>query len=409
MDDERQLSQLKNKLERIQADGRVTDNNKFFLVKFKDRCMAESMSPRRIVKYMNYMALHSVTLGKDFDQATKEDIQRVIADIESREWSLWTKYDNKVMLKTFYKWLEGDGETFPKKISWLKPKIKNNKLIDSHDLLTDGDVRLILDACTKIRDKAFVSVLYESGCRISELLNMKVKDATQDDFGYVIHVSGKTGPRRIRLIESTPYLSNWIANHPKDRDSPLWGSVGTVNNGKQLSHGSVLKLLKGLAAKTGIKKPVNPHAWRKANSTKLAAEGMTEFELKRRQGWVPNSKVVEVYVRLSGKNDDDAYFRTKGICLACKKNKAIRNNLCEECIGKPNERKSPLQPRACPRCSHQCEPTAKICSQCGFPLSEKAAEELLERRKKADDILNLATKYPEFMKMLEEIIRKERI
>jgi hypothetical protein len=238
---------------------------------------------------------------------------------------------------------------------------------------------------------------------------MRVKDAVQDDYGYVIHVSGKTGPRRIRLIESTPYLSNWIANHPIDRDSPLWVSVGTLNNGKQVCYNTVRKLLIELAEKAAIKKPVNPHAWRKASSTKLAAEGMTEFELKRRQGWVPNSRVVEVYIRLSGKNDDDAYFRTKGICLGCKRNKAVRNNLCEDCIGKPNARKNVLEPKVCPRCAYRCEPTAKVCSQCGFPLSDKAAEELLERRKKADEIMNVATEYPELMAVLEKIIRERRI
>ncbi len=404
------LDFLRSNLEKMRSDGRLTPGNKAFLERFKDRCLAESMSPNRIGKYLHYLALHAVILGKDFDTATKEDLQRVVAEIETKNWTEWTKYDNKTMLKAFYKWLEGDGETYPKKISWLRPKIKNNKLIESHDLLTDEEVKAMLGACTHIRDKAFVSVLYESGCRISEIRNMKVKDAIQDDYGFVIHVSGKTGPRRIRLIDSTPYLANWIANHPKDRDSFLWVSIGTRNNGNLLCYNAVRKQLKELAAKVGIKKPMNPHAWRKANSTKLAAQGMTEFELKRRQGWVPSSRVAEVYVRLSGKNDDDAYFRTKGICLNCKKNKSIRNNLCEECMASsPNGKQMPLEPKSCPRCACRCEPTARICSQCGFPLSDKVAEELLERRKKADDILNLATKYPDFMRMLEEIIRKERV
>lgn len=403
------LSQLQNKLKEIQSDGRLTVNNKLFLEKFKDRCLADSMSLRRIAKYIYYLSLHAATLGKDFDKATKEELQRVVADIEGRNWAEWTKYDNKMMLKTFYKWLEGDGETYPKKISWLKPRIKNNKLIESHDLLTDEEVKAMLQACTHIRDKAFVSALYESGCRISEILNMKVKDAIQDDYGFVIHVSGKTGPRRIRLIDSTPYLANWIANHPKDRDSSMWVSVGTMNHGKQLCYNTIRKILRELAEKTGVKKPINPHAWRKANSTKLAAQGMTEFELKRRQGWVPSSRVAEVYVRLSGKNDDDAYFRTKGICLNCKKNKAVRNNLCEECMASPNGKETVLEPRPCPRCANKCEATAKICSKCGFPLSEKVAEELLERRKKADKIMNIATEYPELMAVLEKIIKERRI
>lgn len=405
------LKQLQKKMEKVRSDDRLTVNNRLFLERFKDRCLADSMSPMRIAKYLYYLSLQGAVLGKDFDTATKEDLQRVVADIESRNWAEWTKYDNKTMLKAFYKWLEGDGETYPKKVSWLRARIKNNKLMESHDLLTDEEVRTMLEACTHIRDKAFVSVLYESGCRISELLNMKVKDAVQDDYGFVIHVSGKTGPRRIRLIDSIPYLSNWVANHPKDRESPLWVSIGSKNNGERLCYNTVRDLLHKLAEKAGIRKPINPHAWRKSNSTKLVAQGMTEFELKRRQGWVASSRVAEVYVRLSGKNDDDAYFRTKGICLSCKKNKAVRNNLCEECMASPdgNGRQSAIEPRPCPRCAHRCEATAKICSQCGFPLSEKVAEELLEKRRKADAIMNVATEHPELMAVLEKIIRERKL
>lgn len=402
-------NQISNKINKIKADDGITPKNKLLLEKFRDYCLANSLSVRRILKYLHYLSVHAKILGKDFDSATKEDIQLLVAEIEKKEWAEWTKYDNKMMIKTFYKWLEGDGEAFPKKVAWLKAKVKSNRLIESHELLTDEDVKSIIEQCRHIRDKAFVSVLYESGCRISELLNMKVKDAVQDDYGYVIHVSGKTGPRRVRLIDSTPYLSNWIANHPNGRDSPLWVSVGTLNNGRQLKYGSVLKLLKELASKAGVKKPVNPHAWRKACSTKLAAQGMTELELKRRQGWVPSSRVVEIYIRLSGKNDDDAYFRTKGICLSCKKNKAVRNNLCEECALSPNLKQNHLEPKLCPRCRNKCEPTARICSHCGFPLSEKQANELLERRIMADKIMDAATKYPELMAVLERIIREERL
>lgn len=402
--------QLENKLGRIRADAGITDKNKLFLQKFRDRCLAESMSPRRILKYMNYMAQHAFVLGEDFDLATKEDIQRLIAEIERKNWAEWTKYDNKMMIKTFYKWLEGEEEVYPKKVSWIKPKIKRNKLIEPHELLTDEDVKAMIQTASSIRDKAFVSVLYESGCRISELLNMKVKDAVQDDFGYVIHVAGKTGPRRIRLIDSVPFLATWTANHPKnDREAPLWVCVGTRHNGMQLGYNTISHILKALARDVGIQKPVNPHAWRKASSTKLASKGMGEFELKRRQGWVPSSRVAEVYVRLSGKDDDDAYFRTMGICLSCKKNKAVRNNLCEECIGKPNLKINILEPKPCPRCGHKCEPTARMCSQCGFPLNDKVAEELLERRKKVDQIMNVMTQYPEVMSLFEKIMKERNL
>ncbi len=402
------LQSIDKKIECIKSNSKITEGNKQILERFTNACLGESMSPRRVVKYLNYLSQQAEILGLDFDKAQKEDLQRLVAEIEKKSWAEWTKYDNKVMLKKFYKWLEGDGEEMPKKIRWLQARIKNHKLISPHDLLTDEEVSKMIAVCTNIRDKAFVSVLYESGCRISELLSMKVKDVVEDDYGLVIHVTGKTGPRRIRLIDSVPYLSNWTANHPKDRESPLWVSIGTLNNGKQLSYNSIRSNLIELAKKAGISKPINPHAWRKANSTKLASV-MTEFELKERQGWTQSSKVAGIYVRLSGKNVDDAYFRAKGICVECKKARSVSNNLCEDCKGKPNGKTNVLEPKICPRCTHKCEPTGRICSQCGFPLSEKIAIELFERRKKADSIMDVAVKYPEMMKLLEEIIRKESL
>ncbi|MEM7816139.1 MAG: hypothetical protein QXN71_03405, partial [Candidatus Aenigmatarchaeota archaeon] len=122
-------NQISNKINKIKADDGITPKNKLLLEKFRDYCLANSLSVRRILKYLHYLSVHAKILGKDFDSATKEDIQLLVAEIEKKEWAEWTKYDNKMMIKTFYKWLEGDGEAFPKKVAWLKAKVKSNRLI----------------------------------------------------------------------------------------------------------------------------------------------------------------------------------------------------------------------------------------------------------------------------------------
>jgi len=64
----------------------------------------------------------------------------------------------------------------------------------------------MVEICENARDKALVSGLYESGVRISEWLGVKIKDIIFDDYGAKIKVTGKTGTRQIRLIDSVPYL-----------------------------------------------------------------------------------------------------------------------------------------------------------------------------------------------------------
>ena len=56
------------------------------------------------------------------------------------------------------------------------------------------------------RDKALISVLYKNGCRIGEILTLKVRNVEVDANGVVLIVNGETGQRKVRLIHSVPRL-----------------------------------------------------------------------------------------------------------------------------------------------------------------------------------------------------------
>ena len=64
------------------------------------------------------------------------------------------------------------------------------------ELRLSGGNKLV-DAAEHIRDKSFIQTLYESGCRIGELLALQIKHVKIDDFGAVLLVNGKTGQRRV--------------------------------------------------------------------------------------------------------------------------------------------------------------------------------------------------------------------
>ncbi len=60
---------------------------------------------------------------------------------------------------------------------------------------------------------------YDTAARPHELLNLKIKDIkfkiSSDNIQYAeITVDGKTGPRTLPLIDSIPYIKEWILNHP---------------------------------------------------------------------------------------------------------------------------------------------------------------------------------------------------
>jgi integrase len=71
------------------------------------------------------------------------------------------------------KWIYNDEP--PKFILKLKTEMKNlNKLLPQ-DILTEQEALKLISSARSIRNKALISILYESGCRIGEILTLKMK------------------------------------------------------------------------------------------------------------------------------------------------------------------------------------------------------------------------------------------
>jgi len=118
------------------------------------------------------------------------------------------------------------------------------------------DVKKLIEAAQHPRDKAFVSVLYESGARIGEIATLRIKHAEFDNNGAKLMVTGKTGMRRVRIIGSVSYLTNWVDHHPNknDPESPLWLSIGSNNHNQKITYRALSKRLKEIGEKAYIKK-----------------------------------------------------------------------------------------------------------------------------------------------------------
>lgn len=160
--------------------------------------------------------------------------------------------DLKIILRKFLRFLGKDSLVS----SWRIKSISNNAKLPE-EILTEEEIKKIAEAAYFKRDKAFVLALYESGARIGEFLPLKLKQVSFDEYGAILHVRGKTGSRRIRLIASAPALQEWIEEHPskEDPEAYLWCKVPTPNNPKwkneALSYNYICRVIRGLQRKLG--------------------------------------------------------------------------------------------------------------------------------------------------------------
>ncbi len=257
----------------------------------------------------------------------------------------------KARIRTFYRWLN-NGE-YPDFIKPIKVKVESIT-VRPDQILTEEEIKKLIETADNIRDKAIVSVLYESGCRIGEFLNMRIRDFRFDDFGAMITVDGKTGKRNVRLVNSIPYLKEWLRYHPnKKDDSWVWVSkYGKIVS--RLEYLGVYVTLKELAKKSGIVKNVRPHILRHSRITHVALK-MPESSLRIMYGWVAGSEMTKTYINMSGKDVDEL----------------VLSRLYNINTDKIEEKVNLLVPKVCYNCGERNPTDYEYCIKCKWPLDAK--------------------------------------
>lgn len=158
-----------NSLERrIEGLAKMPQEIEMALRWFLRRLQAQGLSGHRQFWYLTQLVPIAEQMGACFLRPSMEDVERVVANIENSDLSEWTKQNKRVALKRFYKWLLGEDEEYPPVVRWIKTSVKNHKRKLPKELLTQEDVQGLVRFSLNPRDRALISVLWDSGARIGE-------------------------------------------------------------------------------------------------------------------------------------------------------------------------------------------------------------------------------------------------
>lgn len=326
---------------------RADDSKKRFYRKYMNSLRIRGVSPHTLKWHMEHLKKLHDLWPCDFDSLTEDDIEDILIKIDERkDLQRASKQNLQTGLKAILKFAGREDLANSYKIQ----KDKSRKLPE--DLLTREEIGKLIDACNNLRDKALISLLYESGGRRGELIGMKIKHLEPHEKGMYVHLpEGKTGARKILVVYSSMYLHQWLNVHPLkgNRDAPLWCTLN--NHPEVVSTSAFTKILKNVATRAGIQKRVNPHSFRHAQATELAKD-FTEQQLKRYLGWTQSSTMAAIYVHLSGRDIDDAILKKNGIEV--------------------EDRDTRLKPEECSRCHNIIPNGVNFCGFCGLPLTAEA-------------------------------------
>ncbi len=344
----------------------IPENVKKAITDFVDGdLILENIGERRRMNYYQRLRVTARWIPDNFLNPNKDDIKKVLIKLNGG-YSEWTRDTYIKMLRKFYRKIlpKRKFETLFEDVRIKQPRQK----IQQSDLITVEEFRVMIDSCNNARDRAIISTLYDSGCRIGELLLMKIMSVRFDNYGAVLVVpfEGKTGTRQVRIIgDSVPYLRAWLDNHPNRNDinAPLFCNISEHIRGRAMTYDDVRKALRSALKRSGITKRIYPHLFRHTRASILASR-VAEAPLESQMGWVPGTKQMATYVHLSGKQTDEAILKAYGV------------DVQENGITEP-------KPVKCPRCGELNASDGNYCRKCWLPLTIEAT---LELRKKENHI-----------------------
>lgn len=255
----------------VVSENRTKALQMFFVTKKVEGC-----SDKTIHYYSYVLRRFFSDITCELERVTTDQIRYYIAIRSQRDNLSKVTLDNELrVLKSFFGWCT--AEEYIRKNPTLNIKaIKQDKRIKK--AFSEVELELIRKAAESKRDKAIVETLYSTGCRVSELCGMNLKDINGDE----IIVFGKGGKERVCYLNAKARLA--LNDYVKSRtDSNAALFVSEDKPYTRLKTGSIGLLIRKIGKAAGVEN-CHPHRFRRTAATVALNRGMPIDQVQQMLG-----------------------------------------------------------------------------------------------------------------------------
>ncbi|WP_099204206.1 tyrosine-type recombinase/integrase [Scatolibacter rhodanostii] len=250
---------------------------------------------RDVVSYLSYLdCLQFSPIAAD-----KKTVENFMGFLHNKGRSLTTISRNLASIRCFYKSLIFSGDMDYNPAKGIKLEKAEKKL---PQVLTGEEIELLLaqpditepKGC---RDKAMLELLYATGIRASELINLNLSDFNMRSG--VLYCKGAKGIRALPVYPAAIVsVSDYIYRMRSLIAGPESGDALFVNlNGGRLTRQGFWKIIKGYAENVGITKEITPHTLRHSFALHLLENGASVKDIQTMMGHADISS-TQIYVQL---------------------------------------------------------------------------------------------------------------
>ena len=285
------------------SEGAATDvaNVDVLAQSFARHLRAGNRSPKTVKTYMESVRLFDRFLTergmpRNVTSVRRDHVESYIEDVLAR-FKPATAIVRFKGCQAFFKWALEEGEVVESPMERMKPpKVP----LDPPAVLTQQEVRNLLKVCdgndfVSRRDVAIISLFFDTGLRLSELVNLKVistevEGSDVDLDRQLVYVIGKGDRARVVGIgaRTVKALDRYLRVRAQHRDSArpdLW-----LGHAGRMTQSGIQQMLRRRAAEAGIEH-LNPHQFRHTFAHNYLKSGGAETNLMSLTGWQSRSMI----------------------------------------------------------------------------------------------------------------------
>ena len=250
-------------------------------------------------RFLNYLQKKGI---EDVLRVTKLDVRAFLLTLKVRKLSNKTIVRNLVAIRTFFRFLTQEGKLESNPVEDLEsPQLAKTlpeilSLREVEQLLETPKPQTLLG----IRDRSMLEMLYATGMRVSELVNLQMNQLNLEG-GYVLLFGKGSKERAVPLgAEAIKRVSHYIKGArqklSKGKESPF---LFLNRSGRKMSRQVFWKNIKSYGRRAGIRKKITPHLLRHSFASHLLARGADLRSVQMLLGHADIS-TTQIYTHVTG-------------------------------------------------------------------------------------------------------------
>jgi len=230
--------------------------------------------------------------------AVKEDVLAYLESLQMRHLKSASRYLAAICIRQFHRYLATTGHAIAAPIDLKLPKI-GERLPDP---LTAGEMECLLAIPTggkfyRIRMKAGLEIMYSTGLRVSELVNLKLSGINLDE-GWIRAIGKGDRERLVPIGHKAKDALHLYMEARRSRPGAGLDALFLTSRGRHWTRGAFWWQLRKLAKEAGVLGRVHPHRIRHAFGAILTARGVGLRAIQQNLGH-RHSVTTEIYTRIT--------------------------------------------------------------------------------------------------------------